>query len=84
MTPAWWNRKNLALIAGLVSLVCVAALLSMRPSQSQSFPSANADVEWQCASFAGILTTCNKARRTGPVLPVVQSSFRYPLCMRRA
>jgi hypothetical protein len=84
MTPAWWTRKNLALIAGLVSLVCAASFLSMRPSHTESFPSANAGVEWQCTSFAGILRTCSKAHRTGLIEPVVQSSHKYPLCLRQA
>jgi hypothetical protein len=82
MTPAWWTRKNLALIAGLVSLVCAATYLS-RPSAPESFPSANAGVEWQCASIAGILRTCRKAH-IDPVTPVMHSSQKYPVCLRRA
>ncbi len=84
MTPTWWTRKHLALIAGLVSLVCAAAYLSIGSSHPESFPSANAGVEWQCASIAGILRTCSKARRTEPVVPVLQSSHKYPLCLRQA
>ncbi len=81
MTPAWRTCKNLALTAGLVSLVCGAAALSLKPSPAESFPTADSSVEWQCASVAGFLTTCTKVRHIEPVL---QRSEKYPLCLRRA
>jgi hypothetical protein len=81
MAPALWTRKELAFIIAILALLCAAAYLSFRLVYPEPVPSASLGVEWQCTKIAGILTTCSRTHRNAPVL---HSSQKNPVCLRRA
>jgi hypothetical protein len=81
MTPTLWTRKQLAFILAIVALLCAVAFLSIGLVHSEPLSDANLGAEWQCTRIAGILTTCS---RTNHTVPVVHSSHKSPLCLRRA
>lgn len=68
MIPRLWTRKELALIAAIVALACVAAFLSIKLTRPKPFGSATARVEWQCKqSF--LITTCHRTAHLKPISP---------------
>ena len=83
-----WTRKQLALIAATAALAGAAACLWLGSTEATSFPSARADVEWQCSRTALLLTTCSKVRHAEPAIqnakPVIHGSRKEPICLRRA
>lgn len=48
MIPRLWTCKELALIAAIVALACVAALLSIKLIRPKPFANATLGVESQC------------------------------------
>jgi len=48
MIPRLWTCKELALIAAIVALACVAAFLSIKLTRPKAFASATLGAEWQC------------------------------------
>jgi hypothetical protein len=81
MTPTLWTRRQLAFILAIVALLCAVAFLSIGLVHSEPFSDANLGVEWQCTKVAGILTTCSRTQR---IAPVMHSSHKNPVCLRRA
>jgi len=71
MIPRLWSCKELALIAAIVVLACVAAYLSIRLTRPKPFASATLGVEWQCKqSF--LVTSCHRIVHVKPVSPARQ------------
>src|SRR5262249_39264504 len=67
MTSLWRNRKVRTFIA--VALVCGAAVavsLALAYPQPVSNPTLGAG--WQCHRAAGVLTTCSRVSRAGPLV----------------
>jgi hypothetical protein len=59
MIPRLCTRKELALVAAIVALACVAAFLSIKLARPRMLSSATPGVEWQCTqSF--LITNCCK------------------------
>jgi hypothetical protein len=78
MIPRLWTFKELALIAAIVALACVAAFLSIRLTRPKLLSSTTLGVEWHCKqSF--LIATCHRIAHVKPVGP--QSK---PICPRQA
>lgn len=68
MIPRVWTTKELALIAAIVALACVAAFLSIKLTRPKPLAGAMLGVEWQCKqSF--LITTCHRIAHGKPVSP---------------
>jgi hypothetical protein len=59
MIPRLCTRKELALVAAIVALACVAAFLSIKLARPKMLSGATPDVEWQCAQ-PFLITNCRK------------------------
>ena len=53
MTWTLWTRQEIALIAAILTLACVAALLSVKLTRPKPFASAALSAQWQCTTTAG-------------------------------
>jgi hypothetical protein len=81
MTRNLWTRKNFVLIATIVTLVGVAALLSVGLAYPEPIPDAALGADWQCSRLAFVLTTCTRVRQSAQRVPV--SARKDPACLRR-
>jgi hypothetical protein len=66
MIARLWSCKELALIAAIVTLACVAAYLSIKLTRPKPFASATLSVEWQCKRQSFLITTCHRIARVKP------------------
>ena len=75
-----WTGKQLALTAGVVSLVCVAALLVMIGlAYPDPIISGVLGPDWQCSRLAFVFTTCSRVPRAETVSARVRKD---PDCLR--
>ena len=79
MTRNPWTRKNFVLVAAIVTLVGVAALLSIGLAYPEPIPNAALGADWQCSRLAFVLTTCTRVHR--PAERVLVSARKEP-CRR--
>jgi hypothetical protein len=61
-----WTRKELALIAAIVALACVAALLSIKLTRPRLLSNATLGVEWHC-KHSLLTTSCTRFVDVAPV-----------------
>jgi uncharacterized protein involved in exopolysaccharide biosynthesis len=66
MIARLWSCKELALIAAIVTLACVAAYLSIKLTRPKPFASATLSVEWQCKRQSSLITTSTGSRTSSP------------------
>jgi hypothetical protein len=64
MFPRLWSHKELALIAAIVALACVAALLSIKLTRPRLL--ATLGVEWHC-KHSLLTTSCTRFVHAAPV-----------------
>lgn len=55
-----WTRRQIALLATILTLAPTAAYLSVGPVRSRLVASQILSDHWQCTRTAGILTVCTK------------------------
>jgi hypothetical protein len=60
-----WTRKGVVLVAAIVTLTCVAALLSVNLASPDPISSAALGGDWQCSRIAFVFTTCTPVRSLG-------------------
>ena len=77
MIPRLWTCKEVALIAAIVTLACVAAFLSIWLTRPRLLSTATIGVEWQCQQSL-LITTCHKVAHVRPVIPSGK-----PMCLRQ-
>ncbi len=53
-----WTRKGMVLVAAIVTLTCVAALLSVNLASPDPISSAALGADWQCSRIAFVFTAC--------------------------
>ena len=58
MTWTLSTRQEIAVIATVLTLACVAAFLSVKLTRPKPFPSAALGAQWQCTTIAGIAKVC--------------------------
>jgi hypothetical protein len=78
MIPRLWSCKELALIAAIVTLACVAAVLSIWLTRPRLLSTATVGVEWQCKRSL-LIMTCHKIAHVKPVIPNAKL-----ICLRQA
>jgi hypothetical protein len=78
MIPRLWTCKELALVAAIVTLACVAAVLSIWLTRPTLPSTATIGVEWHCKQSL-LITTCHKIAHVKPVIPSGK-----PICLRQA
>ena len=66
MFPRLWTHKELALIAAIVALACVAALLSIKLTRPRLLSSDTLGVEWHC-KHSLLTTSCTRFAHVAPV-----------------
>jgi hypothetical protein len=59
-----WTRKGVVLVAAIVTLTCVAALLSVNLASPDPISSAALGGDWQCSRIAFVFTTCTPPVRS--------------------
>ena len=64
MARNWWTAKNLAFVAAIVSLACVAAFVAIGLVYPEPVSSAALGPDWQCSRLAFVWTTCTRLNRT--------------------
>ena len=72
MLPRLWTHKELALIAAIVALACVAALLSIKLTRPRLLSNATLGVEWHC-KHSLLATSCTRFAHVAPVGPAGQA-----------
>ena len=55
-----WTRKEIALVAAIVALACIAAVLSIGLAYPEPMSHAELGPEWQCSRFAFAFTACTR------------------------
>jgi hypothetical protein len=78
MLPRLWTRKELALIAAIVALACVAALLSIKLTRPRLLSSDTLGVELQCKHSLLMKMNCAKIAHVAPVEPAGQADLSAP------
>jgi hypothetical protein len=63
MTWTLWTRQEIALIAAILALACVAAFLSIKLTRPRPFASAASSAQWQCGPAAGTPKLCIRKPR---------------------
>jgi hypothetical protein len=58
MTWTLWTRQEIAFIAAILTLACVAAFLSVKLTRPNPFPSTALSAQWQCTPAAGAAKIC--------------------------
>jgi len=58
-----WTRREIALLAAIVTLAALAAVRSIGLAYPEPIPQAALGPEWQCSRFAFVITTCTRIRR---------------------
>jgi hypothetical protein len=58
MTWTLWTRQEIALIATILTLACVAAFLSVKLTRPKAFASATLSAQGQCSTNAGTAKIC--------------------------
>lgn len=58
MTWTLWTRQEIALIAAILTLACVAAFLSVKLTRPKPFASAAFSAQWQCTATPGPAKIC--------------------------
>jgi hypothetical protein len=58
MTWTLWTRQEIALIAAIVTLACIAAFLSVKLTRPKPFATAALSAQWQCTATAGTAKIC--------------------------
>jgi hypothetical protein len=58
MTWTLWIRQEIAFIAAILTLACVAAFLSVKLTRPKPFMSAAVSAKWQCTTTAGAAKIC--------------------------
>ena len=76
MLPRLWTRKELALIAAIVALACVAALLSIKLTRPRLLGTLG--VEWHCKHSLLMKMNCAKIAHVAPVGPAGQADLSAP------
>jgi hypothetical protein len=66
MFPRLWTRKELALIAAIVALACVAAALSIKLTRPKLLSNATLGVERHC-KHSLLTTNCIRIAHVAPV-----------------
>jgi hypothetical protein len=74
MFPRLWTHKELALIAAIVALACVAALLSIKLTRPRLLSSDTLGVEWHC-KHSLLTTSCTRFAHVAPVGPAGQADL---------
>ena len=74
MFPRLWTHKELALIAAIVALACVAALLSIKLTRPRLLSNATVGVEWHC-KHSLLTTSCTRFAHVAPVGPAGQADL---------
>jgi len=77
MLPRLWTRKELALIAAIVALACVAALLSIKLTRPRLLSSDTLGVGWHC-KHSLLTTNCKRFAHVAPVGPAGQADLSAP------
>jgi len=62
------NCKELAFVAAIVALACLAAFLSIKLMRPKSLAHATLGVEWQCKPSV-LFATCHRIAHVKPVRP---------------
>jgi hypothetical protein len=75
MFPRVWTRKELALIAAIVALACVAALLSIKLTRPRLLSSDTLGVEWQCKHSLLMKMNCARIVHVAPVASAGQADL---------
>jgi hypothetical protein len=68
MISRFWNCKDLAFVAMIVALACVAAFLSIKLMRPKPLARATLGVEWQCEPSL-VFATCHRIAHVRPVRP---------------
>ena len=64
-----WTRKGVALLAAIVTITCVAALISVNLASPDPISTAALGTDWQCSRIAFVFTTCTPpVRNSAPVV----------------
>ena len=58
MTWTLWTRQEIALIAAILTLACVAAFLSVKLTRPRPFAAAAVSAQWQCTTSAVTTKIC--------------------------
>ncbi len=58
MTWTLWTRREIALIAAILTFACAAAFLSIKLTRPKPFASAALSAQWQCTTNAGTAKIC--------------------------
>lgn len=74
MFPRLWTHKELALIAAIVALACVAALLSIKLTRPRLLSNATVGVEWHC-KYSLLTTSCIRFVRVAPACSAGQADL---------
>jgi hypothetical protein len=53
-----WTRQEIALIAAILALACVAAFFSIKLTRPRPFAGAALSAQWQCSPAAGTPKLC--------------------------
>lgn len=68
MISRFWNCKDLAFVAMIVALACVAAFLSIKLMRPKPLAHATLGVEWQCKPSL-VFATCHRIAHVKPARP---------------
>jgi hypothetical protein len=84
MTRNWWTPKNLAFVAAVVSVACVAAVVFTGFAHPEPVSSATLGPDWQCSRLALVWTTCTRLKNAKDNARAASASIaREPACRRR-
>ena len=79
MTSQFWTRRILVLSVAVVTLIAIAAALSIGLAYPEPISNAALGPDWQCTRVAFVLTTCRRSVRTNAAASVRTN----PDCPRR-
>jgi hypothetical protein len=76
----FWTRRSLVLSVAIVTLVVIAAAVSVGLTYPDPVSSAALGPDWQCTRLAFVLTTC---QRLVPTDSAAAGARKDPTCPRR-
>ncbi len=79
MFQQMWTRKDIAFVAAIVSLGCVAAVLAIGLASPEPVSSAALGPDWECSRIAFVWTTCTRVQRAASTAVRVA---KEPACRR--
>ena len=64
MSPDWWTRKSLVLVAAAIVLTCAFGFAAFGLSTPEPVASAALGPDWHCSRLVFVFTSCSRIKHS--------------------